>query len=120
MWLDGVKVLKQKSAASYLILLLGLALELRVHVPRGGIRAQGPAKQQDVGLGPVARVVLPPARLLHTKVAPFDIGKRAVLGQRLGRILRQDNVSVLELAVLVLLRVLNLRGWGDSKSVVGI
>jgi len=90
------------------VLLLGLALKFRVDLARQRVGAERSAEKEDVGLGSVARIVLPPAALLHPQSAPLNVGQGAVLGQRLGRLLRKNNMSVLELAVLVLLRVFNL------------
>ena len=59
-------------------------------------------------LGSVARIVLPATALLHTETAPLNVRKRAVLWQRLGRVLGQNHVTVFKFAILVLFRVLNL------------
>jgi len=61
-----------------------------------------------VWLGSVARIVLPAAGLLHAQRAPLGVTEGAVLGDLLGSLLRKDHVPVLELAVLVLLRVVDL------------
>jgi hypothetical protein len=61
-----------------------------------------------MGLGPVARVVLPATALLYTNVSPLDLGQSSVLGQVSRMLLGEDYVPVLELAVLVLLGVVDL------------
>jgi hypothetical protein len=58
----------------------------------------------------MARVVFPAARLLNSQGAPLGITQGAVLGDLLGSLLGQDDVPVLELAVLVLLGVVDLSG----------
>ena len=61
-----------------------------------------------MGLGLVARVVLPTATLLNTNVSPLELSQSSVLGEVSGRVLGQNDVSVLVLAILVLLGVFDL------------
>ena len=72
---------------------------------------QRSSEKKDVGLGSVTCVVLPSAGLLNTQAAPLSIGKGTVLWDgSLGSLLGKDDVSVLELPVLVLLGIVNLQG----------
>jgi hypothetical protein len=81
-------------------------------------RAKGSSEQQNVGLGLVRSVVLPSSALLDTQVAPLELSQSSVLGEVSGVILGEDDVSVLVLAVLVLLRVFNLLRRTNSKRYV--
>ena len=103
-----------------LVLLFGLALELGVDFAGERVGSQRPAEQQDVGLGLVAGIVLPAAALLDPQATPLRVRQSTILGQSFGRLLRQNDVTVLELAVLVLLRVLDLGGKEKGESVSGL
>lgn len=61
-----------------------------------------------MGFGLVACIVLPAATLLDANVSPLKLSQSSVLGEVSRGILRQDNVSVLILSILVLLRVFYL------------
>lgn len=56
----------------------------------------------------MCRVVLPASALLNSQVSPLKLRQSSVLGKVSCMILGENDVSVLELAVLVLLRVFNL------------
>lgn len=52
--------------------------------------------------------MFPASTLLDAHLSPFILGQSSVLGHTLGVVLGEDHVAVLELAVLVLIRVVNL------------
>jgi hypothetical protein len=56
----------------------------------------------------VGRVVFPSAALLDAEIAPLKLCQSAVLRQVSGMVLGQNNMPVLKLSVLVLLRILDL------------
>lgn len=77
----------------------------------GGVGANGPAEEENVGLGPVYFVVLPAARLLDAQGAPLVLGEELALGlDLLENVLGKDDVAVLVVGVAVLLGVLNFAG----------
>ena len=71
--------------------------------------AQRSSKQKDMRFGSVARVVLPAARLLNAQGAPLGVTQGAILRDLLGSLLGQDDVPVLELSVLILFGIVDLR-----------
>jgi hypothetical protein len=81
-------------------------------------RAEGSSEQQNVGFRLVRSVVLPSSALLHAQVAPLKLSQSSVLGEVSGVVLGKDDVSVLVLAVLVLLRVFNLLGEQIRKDML--
>ena len=68
------------------------------------------SKQQDEGLWPMNLVVHPAARLLDSEVAPLFFEQQAVAWHLLVCGSWEEDVSVLILVVLVLLRVLDFIG----------
>eukprot|EP00325_Prymnesiales_sp_UTEX-LB-985_P002982 CAMPEP_0174713484 /NCGR_PEP_ID=MMETSP1094-20130205/14137_1 /TAXON_ID=156173 /ORGANISM="Chrysochromulina brevifilum, Strain UTEX LB 985" /LENGTH=163 /DNA_ID=CAMNT_0015912665 /DNA_START=106 /DNA_END=595 /DNA_ORIENTATION=+ len=75
---------------------------------RHRIRAQRPTHEQDVGLRTMDHVVHPATALLHADATPLALREHPALGRILGNMLRENDVAVLELAVVVLLRVFDL------------
>ena len=59
-------------------------------------------------LGKVHAVVDPPDALLHPEVPPLGLRHEVVSRNQLRQLLRQDDVAVLEVLVLVLVRVVDL------------
>ena len=72
------------------------------------VGAQGASEEENEGLGLVDFVVDPAAGLLDSKVAPLLFVQETASLHVAVNGLGQEHVSVLELVVLVLLRVLDL------------
>jgi hypothetical protein len=53
--------------------------------------------------------------LLNSQLSPFGLGHQVVLGNKLGQVLRQHDVTILELLVDILVRVVDvLRGHSET------
>ena len=77
-----------------LVLLECHPLQFRIDLPRLGIGPERPAEEEDVRLGAMDGVVVPPPALLHAYGAPLVLGEEARLRQRLRQFLGEDDVPV--------------------------
>ncbi len=66
------------------------------HLASHRVRAQLAAKEENVRLWPVDRIVRPAARLLHAEPAPFRLGEQALGLQRLCELLGENHVAARE------------------------
>merc|ERR1719174_981576 len=103
-----------------------------VDLPGERVRAEGPAEEEDVGLGLVDLVVVPAAALRDAKASPLLLTQQARLAivvmvqlvHLLRYRLRKDNMTIFIHVIVVLVRVLDLvrivRHWvcatRDSRS----
>ena len=65
-------------------------------------------EEENMRLREVHAVVDPPDALLHPEVPPLGLRHEVVSRNQLRQLLRQDDVAVLEVLVLVLVRVVDL------------
>ena len=65
-------------------------------------------EEENMRLREVHAVVDPPDALLHPEVPPLGLRHEVIPRHQLRQLLRQDDVTVLEVLVLVLVRVVDL------------
>lgn len=68
----------------------------------------GASEEEDMGLGLVRHVMNPSLALLDSHVSPLGLGHEMRLGNKLGEILGEHDVPVLELVVVVLVAVVDV------------